>query len=501
MSYDVINTTIFNTFSYLNLFDGKPLIEYTPGIILLMIIYPKINNKSLFIVLLLIIFNISSIYVLVSFIILYILSSRKIMPKQYVKLDQNNNNNNNIIKKPIKFNNKIEFENQQYDHVLIGNDISILLTACLLSKVGHKVIVLNTKNSPKNSINQTNDNIPLLCPVYLKNLSISNPVLFQNVMDIIQSDIYKDNKDRITLSTIGSSNNYYLHTILNLKQNLYKSYNNENILTQNSGIYALHNGENSIVNNIGKSNAIEIKPLLLFINSIKEMSLYLSEYYFSKVFNAIEWSKQAKTTGIKNLYSLCALSLSDLIKNYDSIKLQELFTAISCIYCNEVLDSGDISGIVLSSSINDSEKGMYYPIGGYHKMESLFCQIISSSGGVVYSDVPVESILIDSNDTNNTAVGVIIKNDDDKEMVIKAKKSIVSGLGLLCTFNRLISDPILSNTLLSSLSTHVSEPVNKSILCEKIPLIQIIYWIDSSCSNAELDITDCDYIELNNQVF
>jgi hypothetical protein len=441
-----MNIIDLNINSYVKFFDGEPLLPFSPGIILLIMLYPKVNI-SLFIVLSSIIFNISSLYVIISFVILYILSRRKIIPKQYIKINQTNS----TIKKPIQFNNKIDFENQQFDHVLIGNNIGILLTAAFLSKIGHKVIVLQTKNSPKNTISQTNENIPLPCPVYTKNLSISNPVLFQYVMDIIQSDIYKDNKDRITLSTIGSNNNNYLHTILNLKQNLYKSFNNENILTQNSGILALHNGENSIVSNIGKSNTIEINPLLLFINSIKEMSCYMSEYYISKVFNALDWSRQTKSKGIKHLYSLCALSVSDLFNNNNNIKIQEIFTAISCIYCNEALVGGDVSGAVFLTAITDSEKGSYYPIGGYNKMESLFCQVISSSGGSVYCDVPVESILVDSNDDNSSkAIGVIIKNldnidnkgnidnKDNKDLIVKGERSIVSGLGVLCTYSRFI---------------------------------------------------------------
>lgn len=128
---------------------GQPLIPMATAIIILFMMYKRINNNVLALIAGLI-FNINPFYVFLT-LITWHYRSQIIKPKHYIKkkpkLDLKSTNVSTdsygkIRITPKKFYQKQIIEDGDFDHVLIGNDVSTLYCAALLSKSGHRCAVL-----------------------------------------------------------------------------------------------------------------------------------------------------------------------------------------------------------------------------------------------------------------------------------------------------------------------------------------------------------------------
>jgi hypothetical protein len=117
------------------------------------------------------------------------------------------------------------------DVILIGNDLSTLYTAGLLSQAGKKCLVLELTNSQPIRVVAKSHELPI---AYLENLSVGNPVrsqmLFENVLRLKGSC----NQKRVVLTPIGSSSEGFAHTIIHLKHPV-KSSRKEDVVILRSG--------------------------------------------------------------------------------------------------------------------------------------------------------------------------------------------------------------------------------------------------------------------------
>jgi hypothetical protein len=121
----------------------------------------------------------------------------------------------------------------EYDHILVGHDISTLYTAALLSKAGHRCCVLIDKNAPPLSFRPDPEVWPYEVP--LKNAVISRPdryqvhlhamiryyscfyinmcvmLLYQVLLDRVQD---LSASKRVVFSPLGKESDGYTHSVI-----------------------------------------------------------------------------------------------------------------------------------------------------------------------------------------------------------------------------------------------------------------------------------------------
>lgn len=97
------------------------------------------------------------------------------------------------------------------DHILIGNSISTLYTAALLSRNGHKCCVLQLEGVDNMKINV--GQAPF--PVYLHDLSLSKAEKYQKLLDTVQP---LTGNGRVTFAPIGTEKDGYTSALLSCRR-------------------------------------------------------------------------------------------------------------------------------------------------------------------------------------------------------------------------------------------------------------------------------------------
>ena len=132
----------------LNVFLGDPLLPTTTIIIILFLINKRVSNNMVALAALML-FNVNPLYVCMAAATFWLLSGGKKPPKEYRNLKnevQVRRIAGAVLSAPQPFTQEfatVEHHSQsEYDHVLIGSDISTLYTAALLARNGHRCCVL-----------------------------------------------------------------------------------------------------------------------------------------------------------------------------------------------------------------------------------------------------------------------------------------------------------------------------------------------------------------------
>jgi hypothetical protein len=108
---------------------GDPVMPVPTALIILFMLNKRVSYTVMFLIAAFI-FNVNPLHVTVLTIVYWIFSSKKSIPKGFVRLST------------------VATESNQFDHVLIGNDIATLYTAALLTRNGHKCCVLEPIDGP-----------------------------------------------------------------------------------------------------------------------------------------------------------------------------------------------------------------------------------------------------------------------------------------------------------------------------------------------------------------
>jgi hypothetical protein len=160
-----------------------------------------------------------------------------------------------------------------------------------------------------------------------------------------------------------------------------------------------------------------------------------------------------------------------------------IMNALSVVGSEEYLLPSDASGVGLALSLANMERGLYYPGGGYQRIQQALIQAIRVAGGDVLGEVAVDSIAVA--DDKNKVTGVNIKVNSEVQLI--ESSSIISGAGLLHTYTHLLR------------AAHVSDDTRAQLasLIESRPKVHIIYLIDASTVSAdELGLRNADYLEV-----
>jgi hypothetical protein len=128
---------------------GEPILPLSTSIILLFLIYGKVETNVLFFFSAFL-FNINPLYVGLLVLLLCFSLKKRSVPKLYKK-------DSEIRKELNKAKSGIEEDapiSEEYDHILIGNSISTLYCAAILAKNGHRCCVLQPSTLTPTSVSR-----------------------------------------------------------------------------------------------------------------------------------------------------------------------------------------------------------------------------------------------------------------------------------------------------------------------------------------------------------
>lgn len=191
----------------MNLLVGDPIMPITTAVIILFMLNKRVSYNILTLVAAYI-FNVNPFYVSVAFIVL-MFGSIAAKPKKFQQRKSGKPADATSYV-PEKIGDLNVSPDKEYDHVLIGNNISCLYAAALLSKNGHRCCVLQPKDGPRLQVYP--EGAPCASP--LCNDSIGRVDRYQALLDMAQPA----KADRVTFDPIGSEHNGYTSTIISMKR-------------------------------------------------------------------------------------------------------------------------------------------------------------------------------------------------------------------------------------------------------------------------------------------
>lgn len=169
--------------------------------------------------------------------------------------------------------------------------------------------------------------------------------------------------------------------------------------------------------------------------------------------------------------------------------------AIAAVDATESILSENCSAYHLANAIQSAEMGLYYPQGGAIALQNALCKTIRASGGCVLSNVDVRGLVFEEDDVSADkaaedslrALGVnIALREDNKQNItqVLGKQSVVSGLGAISTYIKLIPGENIAKNVKESLSSVI----------EARPIVKVLFWLDGTAE--ELGISSTDYVEI-----
>jgi hypothetical protein len=182
----------------------------------------------------------------------------------------------------------------------------------------------------------------------------------------------------------------------------------------------------------------------------------------------------------------------------------------STVIARESLSSNQITSLALGTLLNASDNGRHIPVGGINAVEKSLMKTILEHGGNVYclseaysiNGLEIEEVAQNSINSSEEggrkefrAVGVNIRSDSERNQkkedncLLKARHSIISGLGVLGSYSTLIPLECI----------HEKTKQNLSSLKEIRPKLKICFWVNGSLE--DVGISSIDYYETAKSVF
>lgn len=202
----------------------------------------------------------------------------------------------------------------------------------------------------------------------------------------------------------------------------------------------------------------------------------------------------------------------------DRMALFHALSSVAAVGADEALPAGSCSALSLATALS-AESGVYYPAGGAEALELALTRAVRAAGGAVYKDVEVGEVVLEeviaataqqSGISKSVAaaqpvvkaVGVQVKvvvsegnnhskdsstsstnGDNGDARIIYGSRSIVSGMGTLCTYSKLLPHAAVSERTRTALS----------LLSEARPKVTVVYWLQGTV--AELGLSSTDYVQ------
>ena len=505
---------------------GEPLLPLVTSIIILYMMNRRIPTDIIFLIAGLF-FNINPIYVVVLYVAYYYsLNWNNEKPKQYTTENANEKVFTagievlkDISKSTIYDSTEHTFamssNDSEFDHILIGGDLSTLYTASLLSEVGHKCLVLQPENCEK--LTHHPEGAPCPCPTL--NLSVNNGDRYQALLDIVSK---KDR--RISLVPIGSPGDGFMYTAIRNVQNKIKNTNSSSLL---ASVWSLRVGVESFMTNLCSSTMVEAGKIQNLFSVVQNAHVSMTNFLFQKSFagpfdnlSSGNGTLPAVEGEVSNFASLSAMSLERVLRGRTTDGAYDILTGAALSSIDESSCSAEnCSAAALTQLLVSLESGIFYPVGGIETVTASFISTIQKNGkGIVLTNVPVKEIVLtkkgkkmekedevlkEKAEVDNNSIESKFKVSHvalaDSKNVFSNGNSVISGMGILGTFVNLLSGG--SDESNKVIEYHeVATKLMKgafSGLEETRPVMKVLFWINTNQSDLDLDLglSAVDYVE------
>jgi hypothetical protein len=247
---------------------GDSLMPLATAVIVLFMMHKRVSNNILLLAASFI-FNVNPFYICLAVLTWFFTKSGSKKPKFYVSNNiKRTKDTKGRSDEAVVYNEEISFDDD-YDHILIGNDLSTLYTAALLSKNGHKCCVFQAKGAAPNTC------FPEGAPF---SVNVRNPALgkidrYQSLLDIVQR---KDKANRVTFVPLGSEEDCYTHTVLKIAGTGGKG-------GKGGSVWPLKAGEGSLTTDVCSRLHFEKAPLTGFLKSVTNAQAAVTGYLIGKI--------------------------------------------------------------------------------------------------------------------------------------------------------------------------------------------------------------------------
>lgn len=184
----------------------------------------------------------------------------------------------------------------------------------------------------------------------------------------------------------------------------------------------------------------------------------------------------------------------------------KLFGLASAVFSNETnMPGSTLSCVNLAAAISLPVEGVHGVCGGYTWLLSELAKTVRYGGGRVITDVPIHGIDLEPASSGGRGGKKLLRvrgvrvggfGDDEEERTLKAPK-VVSGVGALCTYMRLLPSTIpLSDGSGSSIDVDRKALCHLREACPKLCVLLSVPTAALSLGTSE-ELFSGDYFELN----
>jgi hypothetical protein len=474
---------------------GEPMIPLATSVIILFMMYKRVSN-SILLLAAAFCFNINPLYVVLGALVYWLYFTNN-KPKDFVKGRHLSEKDPALaVQGALPFS-KYDSDRIQsdYDHVLVGSDFGTLYTAALLSRVGHRCVVLQPAGATPIQVQPPN----APCAVPLESVSIGKAERYQSLLDAIQSS---DAKLRTTLTPIGTPADGFTSTVIRHNDGT-KATNNRRGNLPPGTLWSVRAGEGSLASDMLLTYALDKAELLNFLKATADTFSFVTSYLYAKCVSlsqraVIMNDKEAQTFSMLGARTVDAhLSVFTQQRQAANTASQAQgrgdhyapLASVSIAGMGEALPAADVSTLGLAGALSSTQGGAFYPSGGLSSLAQNCMRTIRKCGGEIYADVPVRTIVLEGEGKQRRAVGISYAlnskaEGEDDDDVIYAKKSVISGCGALGTYLNLLPAADVCDETRSSLS----------LLSEMRPKVYVLMWLQGT--STELGLSTSDYVEL-----
>lgn len=166
--------------------------------------------------------------------------------------------------------------------------------------------------------------------------------------------------------------------------------------------------------------------------------------------------------------------------------MEDALSALCIAATEEAQLTTHSSALSVSLALALSESGAFVVEGGTARVCRSLCAVVRECGGVVLKDVRLRNVDFSLSGTEYAATGVSldVSPGDDAEaesatLSIAAKRSVVSGLGVLCSTLSLLPREAISAQTKEQLSS----------VRERRPHVKVVLWVRGSVEELQLQST------------
>ena len=353
---------------------------------------------------------------------------------------------------------------REYDYVLIGNNIGTHFTAALLSKAGFSCcIVCCPLNYPPLEVHP----MGWAAPIPIQYGRVTNVTLYQNLLDMAQEI---DPITRVIFKPIGSADSLHTHSVLHSSHARYSKDSVQKLV-----VIPLFTGSSALASILASRSSSDRSSLVRLFRTISKCFGSIKTYLTMKI----------STTALevpKDFLELSTHTCKSIIQQnrvgnslFESISMLSIFGS-----GGEPTPAEHLCVLSLASAISSCEEGIFVPKGGLSCVLKLFNDAVLASSGVILKDASIEDLIIEKNTSEQTFVkGVQLLEDAP----LLARRGVFSGLGILCTYCKLLPPSMVDEKTRENLKDYV----------EGRPKMSVIFEVSGTMEY--LNLSDTEYLE------